>query len=91
MPLEEVIYRFMTEADLVVTEGYKTGGLPKVEIHRAERSPEMLCATREGRVLDHRLIAVASDEDLPLPVPLFPLDTVGPLCDFLEARFLDHA
>lgn len=91
MTLDEVIYRFMTDVDLVVTEGYKTGGLPKVEVHRAERSAELLCATRDGVVLDPRLIAVASDENLPLPVPVFSLDGVAPLCDFLEERFLGRA
>ncbi|MHB8762955.1 MAG: molybdopterin-guanine dinucleotide biosynthesis protein B [Deferrisomatales bacterium] len=91
MTLNEVIYRFMTDVDLVVTEVYKTGNLPKIEIHRAERSPELLCATREGALLDHRLIALATDEALPLPVPQFPLDHPGPVCDFLEERFLGGA
>jgi len=91
MTLDEVIYRYMTDADLVITEGYKTGALPKIEVHRAERSPELLCATRDGQVLDHRLIGVVSDEDLPLPVPRFPLDHPGPICDYLEEQFLAGA
>jgi molybdopterin-guanine dinucleotide biosynthesis protein B/molybdopterin-guanine dinucleotide biosynthesis protein len=91
MTLDEVIYRFMTDVDLVVTEGYKTGSLPKVEIHRAARSSELLCVTRDGRILDHRLIGVVSDENLSLPVPLFPLEHQGPVCDFLEERFLAGA
>jgi molybdopterin-guanine dinucleotide biosynthesis protein B/molybdopterin-guanine dinucleotide biosynthesis protein len=91
MTLDEIIYRFMTEVDLVVTEGYKTGNLPRIEVHRAERSPELLCVTRDGQILDHRLIGVVSDEDLSLPVPLFPLDPPGPVCDFLEERFLAGA
>ncbi len=88
MTLEEIIYRFMTETDIVLTEGYKTGTLPKIEVHRAARSPELLCAARDGRLLDHRLIAVVSDAPQNLPVPVFPLDHPGPVCDFLEARFL---
>lgn len=91
MTLDEVVYRFMTDVDLVVTEGYKTGGLPKVEIHRAARGSELLCTTRDGTILDHRLIAVVSDEALPLSVPLFPLNEPGPICDFLEERFLGGA
>ncbi|MHB8764455.1 MAG: molybdopterin-guanine dinucleotide biosynthesis protein B, partial [Deferrisomatales bacterium] len=91
MTLDEIIYRFMTDVDLVVTEGYKTGSLPKIELHRAERSPELLCVTRDGKLLDHRLVGVVSDEALPLSVPLFPLDHPGPVCDFLEERFLSGA
>jgi len=88
VPLGEIISRFMIGADLVITEGYKTGDLPKVEVHRSGRSSELLCVTREGKVLDNDLIAVVSDEELSLPVPLFPLDDPGPVCDFLEERFL---
>lgn len=91
MTLEEILYRYMTDADLVVTEGYKTGSLPKIEVHRAGRSADLLCATRDGRMIDHRLIAVVSDEELPVPVPLFPLDHPGPVCDFLEAQFLEQS
>lgn len=91
MSVEEIIFRFMTDVDIVLTEGYKSGTLPKIEIHRAERSPELLCMTRVGTILDHRLIAVVSDEELSSPVPLFPLDHPGPICDFLEEQFLGGA
>ncbi len=91
MTLDEIVYRFMTDVDLVVTEGYKTGNLPKIELHRAARSPELLCLGPDGSLLDHRLIAVVSDAALPAPVPRFPLDHPGPVCDFLEERFLGGA
>ncbi len=91
MSVEEIIFRFMTDVDIVLTEGYKSGTLPKIEIHRTERSPELLCLSRDGDILDHRLIAVVSDEELPSPVPLFPLDHPGPVCDFLEEQFLGGA
>ncbi|WP_025323194.1 molybdopterin-guanine dinucleotide biosynthesis protein B [Deferrisoma camini] len=91
MTLEEIIYRFMTEADIVLTEGYKTGGLPKIEVHRSARSPELLCAAPDGTLRDHRLIAVVSDHPWNLPVPVLPLDHPGPVCDFLEERYLAGA
>ena len=89
IPLEEIISRFMTGADLVITEGYKTGHLPKVEVHRSDRSSELLCVTRDGKILDRDLIAVVSDENLSLPVPVFPLQDPGPVCDLLEEKFLE--
>jgi molybdopterin-guanine dinucleotide biosynthesis protein MobB len=88
VPLDEIISRFMGDVDLVITEGYKTGHLPKVEVHRSARSSELLCVTRDGRILDESLVAVVSDEDLSLPVPVFPLQDPGPICDFLEEKFL---
>jgi molybdopterin-guanine dinucleotide biosynthesis protein len=89
MPLADIIYSFMGNVDLVITEGYKMGNLPKIEVHRKEHSDELLCMTREGELKDHRLIAVVSDEDLNLPVPGFDLNQPGPLCDFIEERFLN--
>ena len=88
VPLEEIISRFMTGTDLVITEGYKTGHLPKVEVHRSGRSSELLCVTRKGRILDEGLVAVVSDEELSLPVPVFSLEDPRSICDFLEEKFL---
>jgi len=41
--LDSVIARYCTGYDLVLTEGYKRGDFPKIEVHRAERSGELLC------------------------------------------------
>ena len=88
VPLDEIMARYMTGADLVLTEGFKTGHLPKIEVHRRERSPELLCATRAGEILDGDLVAVVSDGELVLPVPLLPLSRPDRVCDFLESMFL---
>ena len=88
MTPQEIIARYMDGADLVLVEGFKRESLPKIEIHRAEHSADLLCVTREGRILDESLIAVVSDEDLTLPVPVLPLDDIGAICDFLERHFL---
>ena len=89
MPLGEILTRFMTGVDLVITEGYKTGHLPKIEVHRSGHGPELLCVTRDGKILDGSLIAVVSDGELHLPVPILPLDRPEQVCDFIEERFLD--
>lgn len=88
MSPEEIISRYMDGVDLVITEGFKAGPLPRIEIHRAECGADLLCVTRKGKVLDTGLIAVVSDEALTLPVPVLPLEDVGAICDFLERRFL---
>lgn len=33
-PLEELVERFLSDADIVVAEGFKTSGVPKIEIYR---------------------------------------------------------
>ena len=89
VPIGEIISRFMSGVDLVLTEGYKAEDLPKIEVHRAGTGSGLLFAGPRGEILDRSLIAVVSDADLEVPVPLFPLDDPGPTCDFLVRRFLE--
>jgi molybdopterin-guanine dinucleotide biosynthesis protein MobB len=78
----------MGDTDLVITEGFKTGHLPKIEVHRKERSEELLCVDGAGQVTDKDLVAVVSDAERTFPVPHLALDDPAAVCDFLEERFL---
>jgi molybdopterin-guanine dinucleotide biosynthesis protein B/molybdopterin-guanine dinucleotide biosynthesis protein len=84
-PLAETIARYFGDVDIVLTEGFKKSAMPKIEVHRAERSATLLC---RGEEHDSTLIAVASDERLELDVPVYDLNDAAGLCDFIEARFL---
>jgi molybdopterin-guanine dinucleotide biosynthesis protein B len=70
------------EADIILTEGYKRGPAPKIEVSRRAISTELLCTVGE-------LVAIASDQRFPLPVPQFDLDDAVGLADLLEERFLE--
>jgi len=84
-PLLEAIAAYCGDLDIVLTEGFKKSSMPKIEVHRRERSERLLCRDEEH---DPHLIAVASDIALQLDVPVYDInDTVG-LCDFIEQRFL---
>lgn len=63
----------------------KRRAMPKIEVHRLERSPNLLC---RGEERDPTLFAVASDEPLQLDVPVFHLNDVAGLCDLIASRFL---
>ncbi len=89
--IDELIYSYMTDVDIVLTEGYKMGHLPKIEVHRQERSRELTCLDSDGNIIDHRLIGIVSDSSLNVSVPVFPLDHAGPVSDFLEEQFLGGA
>lgn len=81
--LAEIRDKFVRGVDLILTEGYKREVHPKIEVFRRELYSELLC--RE----DDNLVAVAGDPlDPPRDVPLFDLKSPGPLCDFIEERFL---
>jgi molybdopterin-guanine dinucleotide biosynthesis protein B len=83
---DAVIQQHLMDVDLVLTEGYKRGRYPKIEIYRSHSGGEdgqesgLLCDADE-------LLAVVTDVGLPLPatVPQFALDdaigVAGLLCD----------
>lgn len=84
-PLEELIAAYFTDVDIVLTEGFKMSSLPKIEVHRQERSPTLLC---RGEHHDPMLVAVASDEGLDLDVPVLDLNDIKGVTDFVESTFL---
>jgi molybdopterin-guanine dinucleotide biosynthesis protein B len=80
MPLDQVV-ELMGELDLVLTEGYKTGSKPKIEVTRMERGTELLCRAEE-------LIGLLTDHDVEMPVPQFALDDAAGVADLLEKLYL---
>jgi len=80
-PIEELIATYFGDVDLVLTEGFKKSGLPKIEVHRRERSATLLC---RGEEHDPSLLAVASDEPLDLDVPVLDLNSPAQVADFVE-------
>lgn len=83
--VRESIKKYFSDMDIVLTEGFKLGDLPKIEIHRKERSSELIC---RGENHDNTLIAVASDDSLELDVPVLDLNSAETVANFIESRFL---
>jgi len=83
--VEELLETYFQDVDIVLTEGFKKSSLPKIELHRRERSATLIC---RGEEYDPALIAVASDERLELDVPLLDLNNAEEVAGFIEARFL---
>ncbi len=71
----------MTDVDIILTEGYKRGPAPKIEVSRRERSTELICSPEE-------LFAVVSDQRFEVSVPQFDLDDAEGIVDLIEQRFL---
>ena len=86
-PVEELLSTYFYDVDLVLTEGFKMSSLPKIEVHRKERSATLLC---RGEQHDSTLIAVASDEALELDVPVLDLNNPAQVAEFVEKRII-HA
>ena len=84
-PLAEAIAAYCGDLDIVLTEGFKKSSMPKIEVHRLERSKRLLCRDEEH---DPQLIAVASDSSLDIDVPVYDINDASGLCDLIEQRFL---
>jgi molybdopterin-guanine dinucleotide biosynthesis protein B len=81
--LSEIRDKFITDVDLILTEGYKREKHPKIEVFRSELKRDLLCEK------DDNLVAIAGDpSDSPEGVPVFDLNQPAALCDFIEARFI---
>jgi len=84
-PIEEILATYFSDVDIVLTEGFKKSSMPKIELHRQERSPTLLC---RGEEHDPTLIAVASDQQLELDVPVLDLNNPDAVTDFVVETFL---
>ena len=80
--LEAIVHRALAGVELVLTEGFKSGGMPKIEVNRAAQGVPLLCGA------DDQLVAVVADHALEVPVPRFGLEEVAGLADFIEREFL---
>jgi len=80
--LDSISAEYLSEVDIIFTEGYKRGNKPKVEVFRKELHQELLCTE------DDNLIAVVTNQAFPLKVPCFELDDVKGLADLIEEKFL---
>ena len=83
--VEELLASYFDDVDIVLTEGFKKSSLPKIELHRRERSPTLLC---RGEQHDPTLVAVASDEPLELDVPVLDLNDPREITEFLVREFI---
>lgn len=82
LPLAELVQDYFAGMDLVLTEGYKTGPAPKVEIFRPGLHPSPL----DNR--DPTWIAMVSDAQRDFGLPRFALDDAQGLADFLIRTLL---
>ena len=65
--LEEAVASHLQDVDVALIEGYKRGPYPKIEVHRAARSDELICEPNE-------LFALVTDRVWEIGIPQFALD-----------------
>ena len=81
-PLDAVLDR-LSPADIVIVEGWKHGGHPKIELRRRSAGEDRPLADTDPSV-----IAIATDFELRHgSLPVFDIDDVGAIADFIVDRF----
>ena len=79
---EEIREKFISGADIILTEGFKVNDYPKIEVFRSELKRELISKKEDG------LIAVASDVNLAVDVPCLDINDAKAIADFIEDNFL---
>jgi molybdopterin-guanine dinucleotide biosynthesis adapter protein len=80
--LAELRDRFIQEVDLILSEGFKRNNQPKIEVHRKEIHPDLLCTAEDN------LLAIASNQPIDIGVPCFALDDAKGIVELIEKEFL---
>ena len=63
--------------DVILTEGFKSSGYPKIEVHRAELGDDLVSDPAQ-------LLAVVTDTPLELDIPQFSHEDLPGIADFIE-------
>jgi molybdopterin-guanine dinucleotide biosynthesis protein B len=85
VPIDEILLLFK-DMDIVLIEGYKNNNYPKIEIHRKGVDSNLLCLDPNFKF--SQIIALASDEDIAVDIPLLDLNDVNCICDFIENKLM---
>jgi molybdopterin-guanine dinucleotide biosynthesis protein B len=80
IPLDELVWQVGEEYDLIVAEGFRETGFPKIELHRPQEGA-LLCRKDE-------LLGVASEEQLDVDVQRFGLTDFAAMAEAVELKLL---
>jgi molybdopterin-guanine dinucleotide biosynthesis protein B len=78
--LEEVARLFNEDCDIILTEGFKQGDAPKIEVHRRGVGTPLKDMKK--------LFAIATDEKLESTIRQFALDDIKGIADLIEEGFI---
>ena len=90
LPPEVIAERHMSDADVVLCEGFKRSALPRIEIYRAAAGGEPLYDATSD-VASHYLAIVTDVAEVPGGIPLIPLADptwLQSVADLVERRII---
>jgi molybdopterin-guanine dinucleotide biosynthesis protein B len=86
LALDQIVAQIalVDDLDIILTEGFKSAHMPKIEVSRRERGTTLVSPADE-------LIAVVCDHPVEVDVPTFDLDDATGVATLLYERFLSPA
>ena len=87
MTPEQIVKQYFEDVDIVLTEGYKRGGLPQIEVFRRDAHHQPLNSGGQNRAL----VAFVSDVPMDFGVPHIDLNDFKALADLVENKFLRNS
>jgi len=78
--LDEIARLLGEDYDIILTEGFKQGNAPKIEVHRKDAGPPLEDIKK--------LIAIVTDEPLETKTRQFSPDSIDDIADLLEKGFI---
>ncbi|MCB2359086.1 molybdopterin-guanine dinucleotide biosynthesis protein B [Clostridium estertheticum] len=85
--IDEILLLFK-DIDIVLIEGYKDNNFPKIEVHRKDVDSNLLCTNPKFEF--SQIIALATDEDINVNIPLLNLNDVNSICNFIESKLIEE-
>lgn len=79
LSIQDIITMIGPGYDVILTEGYKRGPFPKIEISRKELGAELICSANE-------LIGIVTETSFTIDCPHFALDDAAGVADLIEAE-----
>ena len=81
----EKMQSYLSDMDIILAEGFKKQALPKIEVFRIDSGhKEPLC------MADENLIAFVTDSNYKPDVPVFGLEDINSIVDFIEFNCLKN-
>jgi len=81
----EKMQSYLSGMDIILAEGFKKQALPKIEVFRIDSGhKEPLC------MKDENLIAFVTDSDYKPDRPVFGLEEINQIADFIEFNYLTN-
>jgi molybdopterin-guanine dinucleotide biosynthesis protein B len=78
VPLRDIVSRYIDDADIIITEGYKKEVTPKIEIFRHIKKVSPLC------LHDKTILAIVTDKHVDTDIPQFSMDDAQGVAKFIN-------